>query len=86
MVKQNEKSAEKIKQYKDLSPEHYGILSYDIEDLIKLLPKLCKDLNLLWELLLENYGQECFTPMIAAKYPDQFNVDKDKTVKFLGEI
>ena len=24
--------------------------------------------------------------MIAAKYPDQFNVDKDKTGKFLGEI
>ena len=24
--------------------------------------------------------------MIAAKYPDQFNVDKEKTVKFLGEI
>ena len=69
-----------------MAPEHYGILSYDIEDILKLLPRMCKDLNLLWDSLLENYGQECFTPMIAAKFPEQFNIDKGKTVKFMGEL
>ena len=78
MIEQNEKNTEKINKYKELSPEDYNLLEYDIEDLVQKLPKICKDLNLLWDLLLHTYGKECFTPMIIKKFPNQFNVDGEK--------
>ena len=56
MIEQNEKNTEKINKYKELAPEDYTLLEYEIEDLIKMMPKLCKDVNLLWGLLLSTYG------------------------------
>ena len=56
--------------YKEMAPMDYGLLEYDIEDLIPKLPKICKDLKLIWDLLLRAYGQECFTPMIIQKFPN----------------
>ena len=69
----------KIKMYKEMAPDEYGLIDYDIQEIVHKLPKITKDLELLWDLLLRAYGRECFTPMIIKKFPNQFKADKDST-------
>ena len=69
-----------------MDPEDYGLLDYEIEELVPKLPKISKDLNLLWKLLLKAYGQECFTPMIVMKFPNQFKMDLEKSATQLKTL
>ena len=38
---------------------------------------ICDDPEELWELLLNSYGSEVFTPMIVRKFPLQFSGDME---------
>ena len=75
LIKENEKKDLQIQKYQMLSPDQYGLAEYTIEEICKQLPVICEDLDLLWGLLLENYGPECFTPNIVRKFPAQFKGD-----------
>ena len=39
------------------------------------MPIISKDMDKLWNLLLDAYGDDCFTPQIVRKFPAQFTGD-----------
>ena len=69
-----------------MAPDDYGLLQYDIEEIMEKMPRLCKDVQKVWDLLHTAYGKECFTPMIIKKFPNQFNVNLSSTNKQLNLI
>ena len=81
MVKMNMDNVEKIQQYREMAPDDYGLLQYSIEEIMEKMPRLCKDVQKVWDLLHTAYGKECFTPMIIKKFPNQFNVNLSNTNK-----
>ena len=38
MVKMNMSNVEKIQQYREMAPEDYSLLKYDIEEIIEKMP------------------------------------------------
>ena len=50
------------------------------------MPYITDDLDIVWALLLDTYGDECFTPNIVKKFPAQFQKDvkvqKNEIMKF----
>jgi hypothetical protein len=50
-----------------------GILQYRLSDIVKSLPHIVQDPQDLWDLLLETFGGDVFTPMIVRKFPAQFS-------------
>ena len=53
----------------------YSLAQYDVEEIIQNLPIVCDDMDKLWNLLLETYGDDCFTSNIVRKFPAQFTGD-----------
>lgn len=53
----------------------YSLAQYDVEEIVKNLPIICEDIDRLWHLLLQVYGDDCFTPNIVRKFPAQFTGD-----------
>ena len=64
-----------INKYNKLAPELYSLAQYDVEEIVKNLPVICDDTDILWDMLLETFGEECFTPNIVRKFPAQFTAD-----------
>ena len=52
MVRENERCLETILKYKQLAPELYSLAQYSVEEIVKNLPIICDDIDLLWTLLL----------------------------------
>ena len=69
MVQEIERKNEQIGKFKSLAPELYSLAQYDIEEIIKSLPVICDDIDLLWKLLHDNFGENCFTSNIVRKFP-----------------
>ena len=75
MVQEVERKEEQIQRYKDLAPENYSLAQYDVEEIVKNMPVICDDIDKLWNLLLGEYGEDCFTSNIVKKFPAQFTGD-----------
>ena len=75
MVLEMERKEEKIYQYKKLAPELYSLAQYSVEEIVKNMPVICDDIDKIWELLHETYGEDCFTSNIVRKFPAQFTGD-----------
>ena len=56
-------------RYKQLAPELYSLAQYEIEEVIRNMPVVSDDIDKIWTLLLEAYGEDCFTPNIVRKFP-----------------
>lgn len=90
LIKENEHKDYQIFAFKNLQPELYSLTQYRIEEIIENLPYVCKDMDVIWKLLLETFGSECFTPNIVRKFPAQFQGDtkyqKEEINKFEHRI
>ena len=53
----------------------YSLAQFDVEEIVKNLPVICDDMDKLWNLLHEVYGEDCFTSNIVRKFPAQFTGD-----------
>lgn len=75
MVQEVERKEEQIQRYKALAPEMYSLAQFDVEEIVKNLPVICDDMDKLWNLFHEVYGEDCFTSNIVRKFPAQFTGD-----------
>lgn len=69
LIREIEKKDNQIYRYQLLSPDNYTLAQYEIHEIIQNLPTICDDLDLLWNLILDTFGPECFTPNIVRKFP-----------------
>ena len=69
MIRENERNQEQIYKYKKMAPELYSLIQYELEEIVRNLPALTDDIDTLWRLLLEVFGEDCFTPCIVRKFP-----------------
>ena len=76
LVVENEQKDHKIHAYQNLAPELYSIAQYEIHEIISSMPLVCSDIDQIWKLLLQTFGDDCFTPNIVKKFPAQFKGDK----------
>ena len=85
MVVENENKDARILTYQQLAPELYSLAQYELEEIINALPILCSDTDLIWDLLLKVYGEDCFNPNIVKKFPAQFTGDlRQQKQQFAG--
>jgi len=73
LVKHCEELERKNRAYAQVDKGTRGILQYRLSDIVKSLPHICQDPQDLWDLLLETFGGDVFTPMIVRKFPAQFS-------------
>jgi len=83
LIEQLEQLEKKMHAYKVVDPAARGILQYPVHVIMKSMPLIFPDPWELWELLLQTFGSEVFTPMIVAKFPMQFSEDQDQKRIFL---
>lgn len=73
MVKEAEGLEKKLYALQSLAPNQQSLISFSIQTIVKALPQICDDPEELWQLLLNAYGNESFTPAIVKKFPVQFS-------------
>ena len=70
LVSENERHVKEVQALRKLAPEMYSLAQYEAHEIIRNLPIVCEDIDLIWELLHEAYGEDCFTPCILKKFPN----------------